>query len=173
MRSTQTPRRQPPAPGIGPGRTDLSRKPGFSPGLEIVRYLLDTCATAEEAREALESIETYYFLLPCHYIIGDTSGDSFVWEYTPDLTERFVTDGDGDPQCITNHSLQRYAGSREFRQSLQSSSSVQRYRTLVKETAADDSLKSHDDMKRIHRQVAAADPASSLRLRYQARLSTV
>ena len=98
-----------------------------------------------------------YYLLPCHYIIGDVNGDSFVWEYTPDLAERFVTDGDGAPQCITNHSLQRYADRGDFRKQLQSSSTLQRYDRLVAETGEDESPKTQEDMKRIHGLVAATE----------------
>ncbi len=77
--------------------------------VEIARYLLDTCANVGEARQALESIEFYYALVPCHYIIGDRAGNSFVWEYSADCRRRYVVDGKGGPQWVTNHPINRRA----------------------------------------------------------------
>lgn len=51
--------------------------------LQIVRYLLDTCASAAEARRALELTPLYYVMIPCHYLVADRFGNSFVWENSP------------------------------------------------------------------------------------------
>lgn len=72
--------------------------------ISLPRYVLDRCAT-KEARAALASIPYSYFFTPCHYMIGDASGDSFVWEILPDLSRRFVVNGNGKPQVVTNHLL--------------------------------------------------------------------
>ena len=76
--------------------------------IEIVRFLLDTCANVEEAKAALEAIEVYYCIIPCHYIIGDRHGKSFVWEYSYDLRRRYAIDAKSGPQCVTNHALHQY-----------------------------------------------------------------
>jgi predicted choloylglycine hydrolase len=67
-----------------------------------MRYLLDNCKNAEEAKEALLSLKHYYSFIPCHYIIGDRSGKSFIFEFSPNRNRSYIIDGDG-PQCVTNH----------------------------------------------------------------------
>ncbi len=85
------------------------RKVGREPGDEVglhelmsMRYLLDTCRNVEEAKEALLSSKHYYSFIPCHYIVGDQSGRSFIFEFSPNRNRSYIIDGDG-PQCITNH----------------------------------------------------------------------
>jgi penicillin V acylase-like amidase (Ntn superfamily) len=108
------------SPRIEPPRTDGT---GVAE-LTMVRYLLDRCATAKEAREVLAAVPYSWSFVPCHYIVGDASGDSFVWEIAPDLTRRFVVDGGGAPQVVTNHLLSRFPGE------LPQGNSFDRYRRL-------------------------------------------
>lgn len=70
--------------------------------LMSMRYLLDNCKNMEEAKEALLSLKHYYSFIPCHYIIGDRSGKSFIFEFSPTRNRNYIIDGDG-PQCVTNH----------------------------------------------------------------------
>ncbi|MHC5065592.1 MAG: C45 family autoproteolytic acyltransferase/hydrolase [Planctomycetota bacterium] len=100
--------------------------------LEIVRFLLETCATAEEAREALDSISHYYWFIPCHYIIADAEGDSFVWEYSADLSERFLVEGEGEIQMVTNHPVEPHPTADSLPKSLKSNSHW-RFRRLDEE----------------------------------------
>jgi hypothetical protein len=108
------------SPRIEPPRTDGT---GVAE-LTMVRYLLDRCATAKEARELLATVPYSWSFTPCHYIVGDASGDSFVWEITPDLERRFVVDGGGAPQVVTNHLLSQFEGE------LPEGNSFDRYRRL-------------------------------------------
>ena len=85
------------------------RKAGREPGDEVgthelmsMRYLLDNCRNVEEAKEALLSLKHYYSFIPCHYIVADQSGRSFIFEFSPNRNRSYIIDGDG-PQCITNH----------------------------------------------------------------------
>ncbi len=48
--------------------------------LQVMRWLLDTCATTDEAKVALLTIKQYYMFIPCHYIIADRAGNSFIYE---------------------------------------------------------------------------------------------
>jgi hypothetical protein len=83
----------------------VGREPGDEVGMHELmgmRYLLDNCKNVEEAKEALLSLKHYYSFIPCHYIIGDRSGKSFIFEFSPTRNRSFVIDGDG-PQCVTNH----------------------------------------------------------------------
>ena len=50
---------------------------------QVVRYLLDTCATVDEAQQALLLAKHYYFFTPCHFVVADRTGRSFVWEHSP------------------------------------------------------------------------------------------
>lgn len=91
---------------------ETSHLPGFEPlsmngvGLsegQVPRFLLDTCATAAEAREALLGVKQYYAAGPCHYLIGDRHGDGFVWEYGVDRNRTHIIDAAGAPLPVTNH----------------------------------------------------------------------
>ncbi len=93
--------------GKEPAKPSCKWQAGLSE-LEIVRYLLENCANVDEARKALSSVETYYFVVPCHYIIGDRHGNSFVWEYSLDLKHRFTIEGEKKVQWVTNHALHEY-----------------------------------------------------------------
>ena len=88
-------------------------EPTFSPqaGLgehEICRYLLETCATVDEAVEALRVAKQYYEFVPCHYLVADRTGRSFVWEFGAAHNREHIIWADG-PQVVTNHLLHRYA----------------------------------------------------------------
>jgi predicted choloylglycine hydrolase len=78
-----------------------------------MRYLLDNCKNVEEAKEALLSLKHYYSFMPCHYIIGDRSGKSFIFEFSPTRNRNYVIDGDG-PQCVTNHLVFHHQKVEEF-----------------------------------------------------------
>lgn len=83
----------------------VGREPGNEVGMHelmSMRYLLDNCKNVEEAKEALLSLKHYYSFIPCHYIIGDKTGKSFIFEFSPTRNRSYVIDGDG-PQCVTNH----------------------------------------------------------------------
>jgi hypothetical protein len=87
---------------------------GFQVGLaeqQVVRYLLDTCATVEEAKAALMLAKHYYFFVPCHFVVADRSGASFVWEHSPRRNREIVVDSDqvrGGRVACTNHLLHRW-----------------------------------------------------------------
>lgn len=87
---------------------------GFQVGLaeqQVVRYLLDTCATVEEAKAALMLAKHYYFFVPCHFVVADRSGASFVWEHSPRRNREVVVDavaGRGGRVSCTNHLLHRW-----------------------------------------------------------------
>ncbi|UCE40882.1 MAG: linear amide C-N hydrolase [Candidatus Aminicenantes bacterium] len=83
----------------------VGREPGDEVGMHELmgmRYLLDNCKNVEEAKEALLSLKHYYAIIPCHYIIGDRSGKSFIFEFASARNRSYIIDGDG-PQCVTNH----------------------------------------------------------------------
>jgi hypothetical protein len=69
--------------------------------LQTMRFLLDTCATAAEAKEALLTVKQYYFLVPCHYIVADRDGNSFIYENSTGRNVQHVIEGEGRPQVAT------------------------------------------------------------------------
>lgn len=76
--------------------------------IQIVRYLLETCANAREARKALLKLHSHYRVIPVHYIVGDRSGDGFVFEgRMQGHIPRFI-DCDGAPLPVTNHPLRSH-----------------------------------------------------------------
>jgi hypothetical protein len=78
---------------------------------QVVRYLLDRCATVAEAKEALLLAKHYYFFTPCHFLVADRSGAAFVWEHSPRRNQEAIVDADprtdGRLVC-TNHLLHRW-----------------------------------------------------------------
>jgi predicted choloylglycine hydrolase len=83
----------------------VGREPASEVGMHELmgmRYLLDNCKNVEEAKEVLLSLKHYYSFIPCHYIIGDRSGKSFIFEFSPARNRSYIIDGNG-PQYVTNH----------------------------------------------------------------------
>lgn len=76
--------------------------------LQVMRLLLDTCATAAEARDALLAVKQYYALVPCHYLIADRFGDSFIYENSTGRNVQHVIPGSGQPQVATNFQAYRH-----------------------------------------------------------------
>lgn len=85
------------------GKMDPAR--GTQAGLEVIqvtRFLLDTCANVEEAKVALRAAKLYYGMIPCHYVVADRHGASFLWENAASMHYGHVIDGKGGPQVVTN-----------------------------------------------------------------------
>lgn len=76
--------------------------------LEVMRLLLDSCATTGEARHALLTVKQCYRFAPCHYIVADRHGDSFVYENSTGRNAQYVLDGGGRTQAVTNFQLHRH-----------------------------------------------------------------
>ncbi len=83
------------------------RMVGFNEFLPI-QYLLDNCATLEEAAEALLKMKHYYHSVPVHLLISDSSGNSFVWERTPWGNNEVIIKNNTTPQIVTNFLLHKY-----------------------------------------------------------------
>lgn len=76
--------------------------------LQMQRLLLDTCATVDEAKEALLLTKQYYEIVPVHYLIADRHGHAFVWEYSQAHNREYIVENPGKPLITTNFSLHRY-----------------------------------------------------------------
>jgi predicted choloylglycine hydrolase len=77
--------------------------------LQVMRLLLDTCATVDEAKEALLTIKQYYHFVPNHYIIADRAGHSFIYESSTGRNVQHIIDGAGQPQMVTNFQVHKHS----------------------------------------------------------------
>jgi hypothetical protein len=124
--------------------------------IEIPRFVLDRCKNVDEARDLLMQVPIYYSFIPCHYIIGDRSGRSIIWEYDYDLKARHVVEGKGRPQVITNHPVHKYETDGKARKEL--GESWGRYRRLSAEIAKAPKGRSVDDIRRANACIKAKGP---------------
>jgi hypothetical protein len=76
--------------------------------LQTIRFLLDTCANVEEAKEALLMTKQYYEMIPVHYLVADRHGKAFVWEYAHTHNLEHIIENPGQPLVTTNFSLHLY-----------------------------------------------------------------
>src|SRR5262249_33813043 len=76
--------------------------------VQMPRMLLDTCATAEEAKEVLLLTKKSYSFNPVHYLVADRHGNGFVWEYSQHRNREYIIENPDKPLITTNFSLHRY-----------------------------------------------------------------
>jgi predicted choloylglycine hydrolase len=125
-----------------------------------MRYLLDNCKNIAEAKQAMLYLKHYYTFLPCHYIIADRNGKSFVFEFSPSRNRTFTVDGTG-PQCVTNHMVSKYktlSGVPKNNEGLKES--FGRFDTL-REACKQDNEFNLDEIKAINSKVASPPYASN------------
>jgi acyl-CoA:6-aminopenicillanic acid acyl transferase len=102
---------------------------------QLPRFLLDTCATAAEAVDALLAAKQYDLGTPLHYLVADRSGDAFVWERGPGGDEHAVR-ADGGALCVTNHLLHRHRDPSALPEdNVETMLTYQRYRTISEHAA--------------------------------------
>lgn len=70
--------------------------------IQVPRFLLETCANAEEAKAALLSTRQYYSFIPCHYLVADRHGNAFVFEWSAGRNVAHFIDGRGEALITTN-----------------------------------------------------------------------
>ncbi len=76
--------------------------------VQALRMLLDTCATVEEAKEALLMTKQPYSFVPVHYLVADRHGKAFVWEYSQAHNKEYIVENPDKPLITTNFSLHRH-----------------------------------------------------------------
>lgn len=134
--------------------------------VQIVRYLLDTCATVDDAKCALLAAKQYYSHTPTHYIIGDRSGRSFIWEYSRAHNKEYITDGTEQPQIITNHPVHKYKTLESMPEETDPRSSYFRMRRLAQRIAEAKEKLSTDWIKEtnlcVASQVSKAQPRGAV-----------
>jgi acyl-CoA:6-aminopenicillanic acid acyl transferase len=120
--------------GTASGPMDAGPQVGLA-GAQLPRFLLDTCATAAEALDALLGAKQYDLGTPLHYLVADAGGDAFVWERGPGGDEH-VMRADG-ALCVTNHPLHRHRGPVPLPEDTDETMlTYQRYRTISERSAS-------------------------------------
>ncbi len=93
---------------------DLTRASGLHL-YQAMRLIADTCATVDEAKVALLSNKISLSLIPAHFMVMDTSGNSFIYEKSrEDFADRLVDNKNDGPVVITNHSVYEYPTVEKF-----------------------------------------------------------
>jgi hypothetical protein len=122
--------------------------------LQSMRLLLDTCANVDEAKAALLANKHYYSFAPCHYIVADRFGKSFVWEQSYRRNQEFIIDGGGEPQITTNFMQHLHAATDELPEEPHPAGSFNRFRRLQSEIADRADELTLEDVKTVNRCVA-------------------
>jgi Acyl-coenzyme A:6-aminopenicillanic acid acyl-transferase len=143
---------------------ELMSKYGFEPAmdtgvglgvLQTLRLLLDTCATVEEAKEALLMTKQVYEFIPCHYLIADRHGKAFVWEYSQAHNKEYIIENSGKPLVATNFSLHKHLKDGDPPSSEKAKSVCPRYCLLTDCIAAEKDKLTVDFIKQTHKKVDA------------------
>lgn len=133
---------------------------GPSVGLGVVqmlRLLLDTAANVEEAKEILLTTKQYYEYIPCHFLIADRHGKSFVWEYSAQHNKEYIIENPGKPLVMTNFTLHKYMDGDHAPSAERAKSICRRYSHLAEGLASGPI--SEELLRTTHRAVDAQAPA--------------
>ena len=126
---------------------------------QTLRLLLDTCATVEEAKEALLLTKQYYEFIPVHYLIADRHGKAFVWEYSQFHNREYIIENPKEPLITTNFSLHRYLDGKKPPSARQVKEVCSRYCSLAERIAAKQGERlTPDFIKENQRAVSATEP---------------
>jgi len=98
-----------------------------------VQMLLDNCKNCEEAKKLLMMNKHHSIMVPVHLIIGDSNGNSFIWEYNPINRKEYILDSSNKPRIITNFPLFHYQLETDFPQTNQSNCPYERFLKIKKQ----------------------------------------
>ncbi len=117
--------------------------------LQLMRLVLDTCATAAEAQAALLTAMQHYSFVPCHYIVADKAGHSFIYEMSTGRNAQHVIHGNGQPQVVTNFQVYKHLTPESMPAGPPSmdNEAFWRYRTLTDRIAQHSGPFTADDLK--------------------------
>ncbi|OGO51412.1 MAG: hypothetical protein A2148_11745 [Chloroflexi bacterium RBG_16_68_14] len=120
--------------------------------LQVMRLLLDTCATADEAKQALLLVKQHYTIAPCHYLIADEAGHSFIYENSTGRNAQHIIEGTGAPLVCTNYQIHRHPTPEPMLAGglTPVNEWAWRYRTVTERVAAHRGLFTADEIKEIN-----------------------
>ncbi len=87
----------------GGGSAPLNRNGVGLNEIQLLRFLLERAGTAAEARRLLETLPQYTMWVPCHFMIADAGGDSFLWSNDIGPAPVRIEGKSDHPLCATNH----------------------------------------------------------------------
>jgi hypothetical protein len=133
--------------------------------VQILRMLLDTCASVEEAKEALLTTKQYYELVQVHYLVADRHGKSFVWEYSQAHNRENIIENPDKPLVTTNFSLHRHLDGKSPPSAKTAKQICPRYCELTERLAGNSDKLTVDAIKDIHKAVdmVKSSPIAGLR----------
>jgi hypothetical protein len=123
--------------------------------LQVLRFLLDTCASVEQAKEALLLTKQYYEIVPVHYLIADRHGHAFVWEYSQAHNREYFVENPGKALVTTNFSLHRYLEGTHPPSAEKVKEVCPRYCALLEKIAAQPGKLTPEIIKEAHKPVDA------------------
>jgi hypothetical protein len=124
------------------------------PGVvQVLRLLLDTCASVEEAKEALLTNKQYYEIGQVHYLVADRHGKAFVWEYSHAHNREYIVENPGKPLVTTNFSLHSYLEDGKPPSSKGAKKACPRYCTLTDKLSGRQDKLTVDQVKETHKLV--------------------
>ncbi len=137
--------------------------PGPQPGLDVLqvgRILLDTCASVEDAERLLRQIDLYYSSIPCHYLVADRFGRSFVWENDVSMDKGHAIWGEPDEALVaTNFMLHLHANGDSLLAEPHPAGSFNRYRRVREQIARSEGKLDDAEIRAVASCVAASHPA--------------
>ena len=119
--------------------------------VQMPRLLLDTCATAEEAKEALLMTKKSYSFNPVHYLVADRHGKGFVWEYSQHRNREYIIENPDKPLITTNFSLHRYLEGKGPPSAAKVKDVCARYCKMAELVAAQPGRTTVESIKEVHR----------------------
>ena len=131
-------------------------QPGFNE-IQILRYLLDTCADVDQAQDALLEAKLYYNMFPNHYLIADRHGSSFVWENATVMHRGFIIPGGSTPLVTTNFMLHQHPDLEKLPPEEDRLGYFNRFRTIRKRIAEHEGKVDPQFIKATNREVSCTD----------------
>jgi predicted choloylglycine hydrolase len=149
----------------GGERGDPAAEPAFDTGVglgafQMQRYLLDTCATTAEAKEALLTTKQYYEFIRCKYLVADRHGTAFIWELSPAANREYILETPGKPLITTNFSLHRHLEGRNLPSVEGAREICSAYSALAEGVATHTGKFTSDAIKAVHQVAACTEPAA-------------
>jgi hypothetical protein len=128
--------------------------------VQVLRLLLDTCATTDEAKEALLLTKQCYEFAPVHYLVADRHGKSFIWEYSQAHNREYIVENPGQPLVTTNFSLHRHLDGGKPPSVKLAEKVCPRYCILTEKLNSHEGKLTVDFIKETHKLVDAVQPAA-------------
>lgn len=129
--------------------------------VQMLRMLLDCCATADEAKELLLMTKQYYEIVPVHYLVADRHGKSFVFEHSQTRNREHVIENPGKPLVTTNFSLHRHLDGKTPPSAQKSKEICPRYCRIAERLAGESGKLTAEIIKETHKTADLVEPSPS------------